>query len=377
MGHGASKRLGSVDGMCCLVREHDGLDVADQRGSPWHHSLSEAIRDFRVKGSERLPQHLLDPQWHGACGLLQTLLVGPQQHLREVTTKCDVWACDAASSPSSPRLASFTVRWSHAPLFGEIATRSHLGCEIRFAQEVRFTLMRPADWSDSEPLVVEVEGFDFEALPEIFRIRQHLKSILGANYDSEHVYQWWLDHVRAEFPLETSKAHRILESVLGLRSSQLAIPRHVKVDAVWALVNAVSTRLAALEFVGEQRAGLRVTGRARPPVPPTSEEDLDRCQQIMRQGLARDQHVGDVFAPSAFNFMRFLQGHAVGQHAGSVAKLTKLFSAAHTWGPGSDGWHRYDQTWLAVDEKNVFGRTVKENGRILWRVGDTGTAHAN
>merc|ERR1712059_198425 len=50
----------------------------------------------------------------------------------------------------------------------------------------------------------------------------------------------------------------------------------------------------------------------------------------------------------------------------NAAKITKLFSAAQWWGPGQEGWQRWDDTWLLTDKRDVFGRVVAEQGRIVW-----------
>merc|ERR1719433_2391903 len=77
----------------------------------------------------------------------------------------------------------------------------------------------------------------------------------------------------------------------------------------------------------------------------------------------------DLFAPSQVNMCAAIYGHDVGQPGADPSKLTKLFSAAEWWGPGPGGWQRWDQTWQCVDQRDTLGRTIREQGRLLWHRG--------
>merc|ERR1712216_266439 len=52
----------------------------------------------------------------------------------------------------------------------------------------------------------------------------------------------------------------------------------------------------------------------------------------------------------------------------SAEKVKKLFSAAEWWGPGETGWTQCDDTWLCTDQKDFFGRVLKAQGRMIWRL---------
>merc|ERR1712151_629029 len=76
-------------------------------------------------------------------------------------------------------------------------------------------------------------------------------------------------------------------------------------------------------------------------------------------------NLGEIFAASGMNWMNTFYGRALGHCGGKPGVITKLFSAAKEWGPAEDGWQRFDNTWLCVDSKGIFGRTV-EQGRVIW-----------
>lgn len=343
--------------------------------------MEQALATFRDKGLAIVESTSGDaciPQWESACGLIDALLTGMTRHLREVRADAEVWA--AATVPASgscgaggrSRVLALTVRFDAAPLVGVIATRSHLACDVCLDASVCFALLVPpsASTEDMEPLVVEVEGFYFKIAPEIRPLRWKLATELGDKYDPTHVYEWWHENIDEAWPINSSKGRRVMEALFGTRSFQATVPQGIKATTVWALINGVSTSIRTLEFYNDSKHGLRVSARRGPPVEPETAEEVERCDEILRTTLVRDEMAGEIFAASSFNFVRLIHGQSVGQPGASVAKLTKLLSAAHTWGPGTDGWQRFDETWQAVDEKNVLGRTTRENGRLVWKASD-------
>ena len=79
-------------------------------------------------------------------------------------------------------LMNHSVPWCEAnpkswEVYGEIATRSRIGAYLRLNEEVVFSILRPPANLSESPLVIEVYGFDFTSLPEIVRLRQHLKQV--------------------------------------------------------------------------------------------------------------------------------------------------------------------------------------------------------
>lgn len=362
---------------CCTSRErfYTGNYATDNLHGQKADSLESALAMFRERGNAFVQNASGDellPEWDAACGLVNALFTGMARHLGQVRSEAQVWAAAAmpacGSYGAEEKVLSLTVRLDPAPLVGVIATRSHLACDVCLDSTVRFTLLSPPSSSESGPLVVEIEGFYFKIAPEIRPLRWKLASELGKDFDPEHVYAWWLENIHEAWPIENSKARRVMEALFEVRSFQLTVPNSIKATTVWALLNGVSTSLSAFEFSRDRSNTVRVSARRGPPVEPETAEEVERCDEILRQTLVRDEMTGDMFAPSSMNFVRLMHGHSLGQPGASAAKLTKLLTAAHTWGPGSDGWQRLDETWQAVDTKNVLGRTTKENGRLVWHM---------
>ena len=70
----------------------------------------------------------------------------------------------------------------------------------------------PTDLS-TEPLLLEVYGFDFPVLPETIKLRRHLKQVLGQDYSRKSAAAWYEKHKDEFCPLKDSKLRRILASV--------------------------------------------------------------------------------------------------------------------------------------------------------------------
>merc|ERR1719296_138009 len=66
--------------------------------------------------------------------------------------------------------------------------------------------------------------------------------------------------------------------------------------------------------------------------------------------------------------MRAFYGKQAGVEGACVLKFMKLFTAAEWWAPGSDGGHRFDHSWLAVDRTDRFGRVQAAHGRLIWHL---------
>jgi len=364
---------------CCTSRTRLNEKVATGSSCDWQgqkvESLDQALAKFRERGATFVESASGDAcmsQWDGACGLIEALLTGMSRHLSKVRVEPELWAAPnipaSGSCGAGEKVLSLTVRLDPAPLVGVIATRSHLACDVWLDSLVRFTLLSPPSSPEQGPLVIEVQGFFFKIAPEIRPLRWKLARELGDKFDPEHVYEWWLDNIQEAWPINSSKGRRVMEALFGTRSFQMTVPNAIKATTVWALINGVSTSIRALEFSNDSSSVLRVSARRGSPIEPETAEEVEHCDEILRTTLVRDEMAGEIFAASSFNFVRLIHGHSVGQPGASVAKFTKLLSAAHTWGPGTDGWQRFDETWQAVDEKNVLGRTTRENGRLVWHM---------
>merc|ERR1719436_1230059 len=126
--------------------------------------LRDGLQAFRLMGRDFLQCVCGDVRhahWDAAYDLIDALLSGVQKHLPEVVGAATVTVtpCDSSgSSRSSPSLdplggLALSVAFGSAPPVGEIATRSHLGCEVRLARTVRFLLLRPGSAPEEAPLV--------------------------------------------------------------------------------------------------------------------------------------------------------------------------------------------------------------------------------
>jgi len=126
------------------------------------------------------------------------LLRGVYQHVPRVVRSVDFAEgtdCTPHYSklPSGGKdiLATLCVKLSQKEVYGEIATRSRIGAYLRLNEEVGFSILRPPTNLSESPLVVEVYGFDFTSLPEIVRLRQHLKQVLGPEYSRKSAVEWY------------------------------------------------------------------------------------------------------------------------------------------------------------------------------------------
>eukprot|EP00928_Gymnodinium_smaydae_P028865 TRINITY_DN218_c1_g2_i1.p1 TRINITY_DN218_c1_g2~~TRINITY_DN218_c1_g2_i1.p1 ORF type:complete len:400 (-),score=46.69 TRINITY_DN218_c1_g2_i1:432-1577(-) len=364
---------------CCTSR--GGANESEGSGSVAFCStdnLEDALASFNEKGLELLEKAGRSSkvaEWEAAYKLIFEIFVGAQRHLgKTIKMQGSVWVNDGSDSRSFVRpqrsashqkMMTLTIKVAPAPISADVATRSHLGISLRLAEVVRFSLL--SSDASSDPLALEVEGLSFELAPDILPLRQRVKRELGSDYTAENVYAWWNRNIDQACPLRDSKGRRTVHALFELRSFQLTVPHHFKVKIVWALVNATPTRLTRLEFAKEGKGDVCVTAAREKSSDPEEASDAQLSDEIIKEALLRDKSYGDAVAPSSFNFMRLLHGHNVGMNGASAAKLTKLLSAAHTWGCGTEGWQCWDDTWLAVDTHNVVGRKVCDNGRLIWR----------
>ena len=106
------------------------------------------------------------------------------------------------------------AHWSlTTKVYGEIATRSRIGAYVRLGSEVIFAHHKPPADLTTQPLLLEVYGFDFPVLPETIKLRRHLKQVLGREYSRKTAAAWYEKHKDEFCPLKDSKLRRILASV--------------------------------------------------------------------------------------------------------------------------------------------------------------------
>ncbi|CAL1155828.1 unnamed protein product [Cladocopium goreaui] len=288
-----------------------------------------------------------EEMWSAAFQLIEALLQGVMDHLPQAINHAEL---DGAS------LKVFF----NEELLGEFATRSRMGAQIRLEKELRFILSVPTDsW---RPLIVEVIGLDFPALPRAVELREDLLKTLGSDFSRSAAFKCWQER-KEEFPLQSSKLRRVHESL-----AQYYLPAYVAEKAFWGYLNAPPqgcSGVHSLEF--HQEGGeVRVTARRRQPTAQSQLEQLALIDDLCIEVLLQDRFLGEQFAPSSMNFLAMTHGHAAGQKGADPKKIAKLMSAAKSWGPGTDGWHRFDETWTCTDQKDWLGRTIEEQGRVLW-----------
>jgi len=288
--------------------------------------------------------------WASAFHLMESLLQGVLVHQGDVIRGAEVQDDDLC----------FKVRFSEE-LTGEFATRSRMGAQIRLQREVSFVVKMPEDFV-AKPLVVEVFGLDFPPLPGAVELREDIVSKLGDKFDRAAAFQCWEER-KEEFPLESSKLRRVHESL-----AQYYLPQFAAEKAFWGYLNAPPggcCLLGSLQFQVEEEE-VRVTSCRRPAPTESLEAQLAIIDELCVEVLLQDRFLGERFAPSSMNFLAMTHGHAAGQKGADPKKIAKLLSAAETWGPGDSGWTQFDETWTCTDEKDWWGRTIREQGRVIW-----------
>eukprot|EP00439_Symbiodinium_sp_Y106_P025533 s1942_g3.t1 len=296
--------------------------------------------------------------WASAFHLMESLLQGVLVHQGDVIRGAEVQEDDLCFKALWPEMLKHAnsqwkklVRFSEE-LTGEFATRSRMGAQIRLQREVSFVVKMPEDFV-AKPLVVEVFGLDFPPLPGAVELREVIVSKLGDKFDRAAAFQCWEER-KEEFPLESSKLRRVHESL-----AQYYLPQFAAEKAFWGYLNAPPggcCLLGSLQFQVEEEESWR-NGQT------IFQAQLAIIDELCVEVLLQDRFLGERFAPSSMNFLAMTHGHAAGQKGADPKKIAKLLSAAETWGPGDSGWTQFDETWTCTDEKDWWGRTIREQGR--------------
>lgn len=335
--------------------------------------LADALKTFRSRGAQIVQASAgkaSEYTWSAACDLVEQLLSGAHRHLPEVTMDAtlqfnvSVTALNCNATVQVP--ICLEVSLSEGPLVGTFACRSRLGCEVHLAKEIRISLLQPLSNFDKEPLILATSGITFPPLPESGTIRNFIKAKLGDNYSKPAAYRWWMQHADEIAPLQTSMLRRRGETLLGMRSFQAAVDLDTKEDVLWGFMHGAPIDLSALEFY-QGSEGVSVTAQTRPITDPGLDDVARECDKMCHKILRKNPKLLDKFAASATTWLRLLKGRAAGFNGADARKLTKLLTAATSWGPGKDGWQRWEPTWLCVDEKDWMSRPIAEQGRVVWR----------
>jgi len=359
----------------CLGREGEGSASTGSRGMgggpaslPSCRPLREldlraALQDFCSRGAEAAgagPGTALAPLWAAAYGMVEGLLLGVQDHLPGLGAEVRLEAPVQGAEPS----ASLVLRFARAPVVGDFATRSRVGFQLHLSEELAFSVRPPALLGDG--LVLYVRGLAFVPLKETGELRVKLKAILGEEFSPASTYAWWENHKDEVCPLASSKMRWLVESILGLRSAQAVTPQKGKEKMIWGMMHTRTLTIEGFHFLDQEKRGVRVTSMVKPPATPEEEEMEAIYGELMAAMPAHELSMGEYFMPSSMNWVRLHCSSLLRQPGADPAKIRKLLSGARAWGPGEDGWRRWDDTWLCVDSRDAFGR-AQEQGRTVWR----------
>lgn len=356
--------MGQCATIPCLAangRERLREDEATSRRHPTDKlSVPAALILFRDMGRSVNDSQASDDLWSIACNFIDGFLLGIHAHFPDAVERVEL------GHRTEPAIH---VHFHYA-LRGEFATRSRIGAELHVERTLSFALCkrtpRGACGEDSR-LDMQVSGLSMHPLEECDKMRRHLLETLGEEgYTRQSVYRWWEDHMH-EFPPEKSKIRRIYESFLGLKTAPL--PRWAREKGMWGYINALPEVYDVFTFQRDSRApgGVTLTSTLRPPSTPEEESGHARLRSFCQEIIIKDRAAAQRLAASSINYVAMVHAHPAGTHGACPRKIGKAFSAAKTWGPGKDSWHQYDDTWLCVDNKDMLGRTLSEQGRVLWR----------
>lgn len=339
--------------------------------------LPSALESFQRVGTEALrrtmPYSSWEPQWTVASDLVEAALSGVMRHLPQLRPKVEVRDLGARmhgfkADGFASELVSISVDYGQ-PVIGEIATLSRCACEFRFNGIVRFALQCPVKNPDGTvSLTLRVHGFEAPALQETADLRRRLIMLLGeGGFTKQAAFEWWMQNKDQEFPLENSKFHRLYESLFGQAGLKL-LPKQIRVDAFWGYLHNPGTAFSSFSVLVDRCGNTTISAQQVPADTVQDAKLRDQCRTIAQDILRDNRVAADRFAASATNFCAMMYGHEVNQPNARASAIVKLFSAAQWWGPGTEGWQRYDQTWLCTDKRNRFGFVVEEQGRIFWQL---------
>merc|ERR1712083_359224 len=120
-------------------------------------------------------------------------------------------------------------------------------------------------------------------------------------------------------------------------------PEQVRRDTLWGLLHTTDLSPEFFEFQRDSRiqGGVSMTVRMLPPRSETEAADRLQVRAITQSHLSSNTNRAAAYrlACSSINVGAMVCGPEVGQSGGDPFVITKLFSAARWWGPGSDSWH--------------------------------------
>jgi len=311
-----------------------------------------------------------------ACRLVEALVSGIHEHLPQVEASSRVNTSmqpeDCPGTVEAQReVAVIMVRFeASAPLVGEIGTRSRVPLSVRVQGDLRFAICIPP--AQSQPaLELRVDGLEMPVLEDALSARTRLREDLGKGLNPMSAYAWWEKHRHKDFPLQHSKFHRVVESLLEQKGMKI-MGTKVCADSFWGYLHTTDLSVEVFEFHIDDRtkSGVAMTARMRAPKSPAESDDRAKVKDITVKMLKNNRASADKLCPSAISVGAMLAGPEVGQPGACPNVVAKLFTAARWWGRGEDAWHRHDESWLCTDKKDWLGRMVEEQGRLIWRLAE-------
>jgi len=340
--------------------------------------LQAVLRGFLEEGNRAVSRSDCDAvgrrkeAWDAAHAIASAVVLGLQKHIPEVLASAVLVKgrdcmehCQALSSGGNGIVAAVIVRITVDEAIGEFATRSRIGSMMRLSKEVCFALRDPPKDVTTDPLVLEVSGLDFPALAEIGVIRKRLRALLGEGFNKSNVFKWWLQNRDLEYPLDKSKMRRMhASSFEGL--PMVRPPDFAAEKALWGYINAPSNVFECFQFYDEGKNDIRITGIVLPANDPEEIRTRELCDDVASEVMRTQRALAEPWLPSAINISALTHGRSSGGPGAEPHKIAKLFTAADLWGPGKKGYQEVDNTWICTDIKDSMGRTVKQQGRVIW-----------
>jgi len=324
----------------------------------------------------------------GALDVVERKLEGSHKLLRDAALRW-VHTFTSGLSDFTERLSfergALTVRL-RTELRAEIATRSRVPVTFELERTVRLT-----PWIDTDgEAVVGIEGLiiaPVDGAAEVYaRCKQLWEGIPTLQARGQVAWNWWhTEGHKSEY--EDSKIWRVIESLAGLKSAMLAVPRRGLEDLFLGCVCVTRTRPLYLRysFFGGKgnynapsaptKADVQCTCTAPndpeilEPSSPFYDADADWKQQTAQaiafhvvQGNSRE--LAERFARSGINFSLLFNASDMGVRGANPDAVCKLFEVSQAIGGAS----AIERTMGALrwQKDDITFRMTGEHGRIMW-----------
>ncbi|KAL1508788.1 hypothetical protein AB1Y20_004883 [Prymnesium parvum] len=270
----------------------------------------------------------------------------------------------------------------HGELRAEIATRSRVPVAFELERQVRLT---PRCGADGEA-VLGIEGLiiaPVDGAAEIYaRCKTLWDGVPSLQARGQVAWNWWqIEGHKAEY--EHTKFWRVIESLAGLKSAMLAVPRRGLEDLLLGCVCVTRTRPLHLRYSFFSKAGaaaapskadVQVTCTAphdpsalspsSPLYDPDCEWKQQTAQAIALHVCQTNRELAERFARSGINFSLLFNASDMGVRGASPDAVCKLFEVSKAVG----GANSVDRSMGALrwQRDDITFRMTGEHGRIMW-----------